>query len=485
MRPAFSASLTIVIGLSATCLWAETEPSGSRSPGFREISEAVLAHHVEAPTRQQMIQAGIVGMYRGVGKPLPSGLAKRISSLTSPEQFNALLAEVRPRPARALKTEEEIDQAFVAGLSEGIPGGLELINAQDLKVAEQMAGNRYVGIQIAAEIDAKARLPKVRETLKGGPAELAGLKAGDLIDAVDGVDLGGGTLKQYIDQLRGPEGTKVTVRVRRPGVKEALSFRMTRAPLPHKTISGPGEGESLRLEGPDPIGYVKIHDMLASTPRELRELAARMELEELKALVIDLRKVGQGQGDLHSAVLLADELMDGGTIGRVRMADRVVIHSAEPGALFRDWPMVVLVDEKTQGHAEWLAAALQDSQRASIVGRRTAGLGETLSSVPVGKTGWGASLATGLLERWDGRPLGYFPERGRPIFADLDAQGEKLPKKFVLGVTPDVVVPKAGKADNILAAGVELLRKALSRPDASRVGEGSTPSTSPTTGRPL
>ena len=321
------------------------------------------------------------------------------------------------------------------------------------------------------------------------------MKEGDLVEAVDGEAVGSLTLAEYIDKLRGEEGTPVSVAVRRAGEKQPLTFRMTRQAMRHATISGP-EGRqgfpsrgteaapgtarpgSFRLAGAVPVGYIKIESILASTPREVREAAATMEAEGLKALVIDLRQPAHGPGSegLHPAVLLADELLDSGTIGRVRLASREVTYRAEPGSLFPGWPIAVLVDRATSDHAEWIAAALKENKRATIVGSPTAGLGISRSIVPLGEGGRTASLATGLLEWPDGRPLGYFLPAGR-FFTETGEWMANTPSQHMrLGVTPDVAVSsarRAGAEDGALKAALDVLSKAIQKPDAAGPGDES------------
>jgi carboxyl-terminal processing protease len=486
MRGASSAFLTLGIVL------AVAHPSGAAGPDVprsehlamraRAICDTVLAHHVEAPTRQQMLHAGIVAMHRAVGKPLPAGLGERISGLTTPDQFSALLADVRPATGGEAATDAALDQAFLDGLAASVPGGLELLEGKESKVAEQIAGNRYVGIQVAVTMDEEAKLPKILSAFPGGPADRAGMIGGDVIEAVDGVDIGGGTLAEYIDRLRGAEGTAVIVRARRAGEKAPLTFRMTREAMRHPTISGPVGGKGFRVPGADPIGYLRINSILASTPREVREAAAKMEAEGLKALVLDLRQMDRGPavGELHPAVLLADELLDSGTIGRVRFAARRVTYRAEPGAVFRDWPIAVLVDRGTADHAEWLAAAWKDNGRATLVGVTTAGLGASRSSVPIGAGPRTMTLVTGLLERGDGRPIGYFFPANR--FSTIRPRH---------GVEPDVSIREdrpvglndpsmkedrpVGLNDPSMKAAVEHLRKAIGNPEGGRDGQVPSP----------
>ena len=456
----------------------------------RAICDVVQTHHVEAPTRQQMIHAGILAMYHAVKKAPPGGLSERISGLTTHEQFAGLLAEVRPKPGGMANTEADLDRAFLDGLAAAVPGGLVIMEAKESKVAEQLAGNRYVGIQISVTLDEASKLPKVAGVLEGGPAQRAGMKEGDVIEAVEGELLGGLGLAEYIDKLRGEEGTPVTVAVRRAGMDKPQIFRMTRQAMRHTTVVGPegqspfgptrkkaGQLVSFKLAEGGPIGYLKIESILASTAREVREAAARMGAEHLEALVIDLRKMPEGLSSegLHSTVLLADELLDSGTIGRVRLASREITYRAEPGSLFPGWPLAVLVDRTTSDHAEWLAAALQANKRATIVGTTTAGLGTSRSTVPFGEGGRTMSLVTGLLEWPDGRLTGYFMIDS-PQFP-LIRKGLTDPPTRIkgLGVTPDIAVEPVQRSlpdreDKALKAAVKFLTKAMGRPDAEAGG---------------
>ena len=114
--------------------------------------------------------------------------------------------------------------------------------------------------------------------MEGGPADRAGVKDGDLIEEIDGVATKGMALREVVDRLRGDEGTDVTIKVRQPKETKSRTMTITRGQLPHPTIEGvrkrPDGDWEVRFEGlPDPIGYLKITEIGASTPHELRKLA--------------------------------------------------------------------------------------------------------------------------------------------------------------------------------------------------------------------
>jgi carboxyl-terminal processing protease len=378
-----------------------------------EITDAVLEHHIDPPTRQQMVLASIKALYQKAGLPVPHGLSRRVSELATRDQLEALLAGAYPKSVAETASAQTLEQSVCDGLLQSVSGDARMISAKERNVAEQFEGNRYVGLHIALSMDEEEKRPKLAEVLEGGPADRAGVKKGDLIELIDGVDTKGMALRDAVDRLRGEEGTDVMIKVRQPKVQELRTYKIARGRLPHTTVRGvrkrPSGGWDVRLDGSDPIGYLQISEITGSTPHELRTLANQLESEGARALVLDLR--GLSAENPHAAVLVADNLLDHGCIGRIETAHAEKIFQADSDALFREWPLVVLIDDVTGGTAEWLAAALQDNHRAALVGMPTSsahGAPGTFvqSAIAVGDGAWSVILTTGRLERGDGRPLG-------------------------------------------------------------------------------
>jgi carboxyl-terminal processing protease len=447
----------------------------------QEITEAVLDNHIDPPARQQMILSGIKALDGVAGVPALPGLGRRVSEITTPEQLAALLKEAWPRTTAKPIAVKKLEEALFEGLLVPVPGGAQLMTAKERNANEQLAGNRYVGILVALSRDEKVQRPVFHEVMSGGPADRAGVKKGDLFEEVDGVDTKGMELREVVERTRGDEGTDVTIKVRSPKEAKARTLRITRGrassdQLFHATVEGVRKLASgdwkVRLDVPDPVGYVKITDIGASTPHELRKLASRMESEGVRALAIDLRGAGAGGTALavHSAVLVADNLLERGTIGRVRTVRGETTYQADSDALFRGWPIAVLVDQNTSGTAEWLAAALQDNHRATIVGWPTRGAQRATypdglpfenarygpyeaavkSSVPVGHGRWWISMATGSLGRGDGRSLA---DRDPAAFAEGPSR-----EKAKGGVQPDRVLPPPQNGFAFLPNAIRLRR---------------------------
>ena len=156
-----------------------------------DITDAVLEHHIDPPVRQQMIHGAIKGLYKKAELPVPSGLSRRVSSLTTPDQLAELLADVWPKATAKSTSTKELEEAFLAGLLECVPGGAQLLSTKERKVAEQLEGNRYVGLHITLGRDEKEHRPTIGQVIEGGPAYRAGIKPEDIIEEIDGVDTKG------------------------------------------------------------------------------------------------------------------------------------------------------------------------------------------------------------------------------------------------------------------------------------------------------
>jgi carboxyl-terminal processing protease len=434
-----------------------------------QLTDVVLEHHIDPPARQQMLLSGLKALNSAAGATAPVGLSRRVSAVTTRAQLAAILAEAWPKSTAPHTKTSDLAEQFLRGLLAPVSGNCDLIPERDRRVQEQTEGNRYVGIHVALMMDDNEKRPTMRDVIEGGPADRAGIKRDDLLDEIDGVDTKGKTLREVIDRLRGEEGASVTIKVRSRNAP-ARAVTLTRSQHPRASIKGlrrrPDGAWDLRLSQHDAIGYLRCGEIMASTPHELRMLAPRLESEGMKALVLDLR--GLYGNSPHIAVLLADALLAHGPIGRIRTNRTETNYEADADALFRGWPLAVLVDESTSGAAEWLAAALQDNHRAVVVGTPTAsarmnpGIAVATSVIPVGNSDWSVSLATGVLERGDGSPLSRFDGARPSAFVASPA-----PSRF--GVHPDQAVAENAAGPAARAAQAGAAQTDGNKPDAAQL----------------
>jgi carboxyl-terminal processing protease len=368
------------------------------------ITDLILEHHVDPPTRQEMLLAGLKVLRFTDPERQFTDLSRRMSAVTTEEQFAKLLQEIWPstrddQPSR----DEALENGVFQGLRHVVPGEPALIPQRQYVALEQAAGNRYVGTGIQIRLNQEEGYTQIVIPFPRGPARRAGAKANDLIVEVDGVSMKGVSLPKVVERLSGKEGTKVIMVVRQPGETETRTLNLTRAPIPFDTAVGfrrlSEEDYDFRVDASEPIAYVRLTSINSSALHELRKVEGKLRSSGARAMVLDLRSL---MGDkVHHAALVADGFLDSGVMWRVRDRDnRVKEFRADRECLFRDWPMVVLVGQHTHGTpALAVAAALQDNHRAVVVGEKASSDGLLRDYVPLPNEGGALYLATGTLER--------------------------------------------------------------------------------------
>jgi carboxyl-terminal processing protease len=305
---------------------------------------------------------------------------------------------------------QDFQSQFVRGLLNSVPGDPYRLPTKEARAQAQLQDNRYVGLGIGVGLDDKVKLARIQSVIPGGTAEAGGIQAGDLIEAIDRVDMVPGTpLRKIIERIRGPEGTTVTLRLREEKSTTARTGSFTRLPVMIKSVeevSIPPELTSAWFH----VAHLRIQSITASTAQELRSWEGWLRHAGAQAVILDLRNVGgNGAETDHAALLLADSLIDGALLGKVRTRESTREFRADRDCLFRDWPLAVLVNERTGGPAEWVAAAVQDTHRegsrAIVVGRPSRGDNFVKRAVPLPGRDESIVLATGVWERPDAERL--------------------------------------------------------------------------------
>lgn len=244
----------------------------------------------------------------------------------------------------------------------------EFIPAKDFEsVNEPLEGN-FEGIGV--EFNILDDTIMVTNPVSGGPAEKVGIIAGDRIVKVNDKVIAGTkiTNKRVFELLRGKEGTKVKLGVKRSGEKGLIDFVVTRGEIPIYSI------DIAYMVSAD-IGLIKISRFGATTYNEFIRAFNKLSKSGMKKLILDLR--GNGGGYLNAAVQIADEFLPKGmrivyTMGKASPRRDYV--ATEHGG-FENGKLIILVDEGSASASEILAGAMQDNDRAEIVGRRTFGKG--------------------------------------------------------------------------------------------------------------
>jgi len=227
----------------------------------------------------------------------------------------------------------------------------------------------YVGIGV--EFNIFRDTIHVIAPLSGGPAAAVGLQAGDKILKVNGANVAGVgiTTEQVFERLRGQKDTKVNLTVKRKEKKSPLNFVVTRHRIPNVTVD-----VSYMVD--DKTGYIKVNRFAANTFDEFKGALTKLKKNGMQRLILDLR--GNPGGYMDKATKMADEFIQGNkkivyTDGKGQKYDSET-YARVPGD-FEEGLLVVLVDEGSASASEILAGALQDNDRALIVGRRSFGKG--------------------------------------------------------------------------------------------------------------
>jgi carboxyl-terminal processing protease len=293
-------------------------------------------------------------------------------------------------------------QKVLSGVVRAVPGDVHLVSDADRKGIEGFAQNRYVGTGVQVGYDAAEKLAFIISPIRNGPAHKAGALPGDRILKIDGENVHGVGLKRVVECLRGDEGTAVTLTVRQPGSNENRDLKLIRGVSPIETVVGfcrlANDRWRFRPENDTPIGYVAVTNVNASTLHELRVIERELTADGVQGLVLDMR-FAQG-GDAHQATLLADGLLDEGTLWQMRDArQNVRVYKSDRECLFRGWPLIVLVDQHTGPAAAWVAGTLQDNNRAPLLGQTFIRDGYTKRFVNVSGGNGALEIPVGLVER--------------------------------------------------------------------------------------
>lgn len=241
------------------------------------------------------------------------------------------------------------------------------IPATDKGIVDAQLQSNFEGIGIEFQVIEDTIW--VLNTIKSGPSEKAGIKPGDKIIYVDEDTATALSNSEIFTLLRGDAGSKTILSIQRQGIDSLVDVSVTRAKIPTASIA-----VSYLIN--DTTGYIKIEKFAVNTASEFSTALKKLTSEGMKHLVLDLR--GNGGGFLQQATLVLEELLKKGTMlvytnGRDKNAKQV--YNSNITGSFENGDLVLLVDEFTASASEIVAGALQDNDRAWIIGRRTYGKG--------------------------------------------------------------------------------------------------------------
>ncbi len=401
-RHSVAAALTLVLALGAAC--AETgqraevitRPIGDAAStdvyraGFRYIRD----RYVRAVTVRDVALGGFKGLStldNQISVTAPANTVnvqhgtRRLVSIPAPHPqdhdgwarvtVSVIQASAGASDAIGRAGGEKIQQVILSSALASLDGFSRYVAPADARESRALR-NGYGGIGITVQ-QVKGQL-KVVSVMPGTPAETAGLRADDAIVRIAGKPIAGLELRDIVQQLRGPEGSRVILTVARAQVVQPLELTVVRRHIiPVAAI--------YRREGN--IAYIQVTRFLQGTARQVERAVneAKRELgRNLAGIILDLRDDPGGLLDQATAVsdLFLSEGRIVSTIGRHPESQQS--YDASAGDIAAGIPMVILVNSRTASSSEIVAAALQDNRRAVVVGSNTYGKGtvQTVFTLP-------------------------------------------------------------------------------------------------------
>ena len=293
------------------------------------------------------------------------------------------------------------------------------------RVNEGMSGE-YEGIGATVQQDEMTGGLELVSIFRDSPAQKAGLMPGDQIVGVNGEDVTDLTQEEIIALVRGPANSAVLLGIMRPGEADLLEVEVVRARISVPSV------ESRILEGE--IGYVRLSQFDFATSAEMRTALEDMDADHLNGLILDVR--GNPGGYLSTSIEVASAYIADGLVLLERTPGNEVEHRVLENAIAPHVPLIVLVDQGSASASELVAGALQDNERATVVGMPTFGKGSVQTWRQL-SNGGGIRIT---ISRW------YTPN-GNSV-SDV-------------GITPDVQVPYvaeevSGDEDNQLTAALKV-----------------------------
>ncbi len=262
---------------------------------------------------------------------------------------------------------KKVAESAVYGMLEELDPHSIYISSEEIDELQESYKGSFGGIGVLFEVISDTI--RVVSVIPEGPSEAVGIIAGDRIIAINDSSAINFSSKDVQKHLKGKIGTKVEVTVHRPRAARPLEFEITRGVVPLYTVDA-----SYMMD--DRTGYIRIDRFAMTTYEEFKDHTEALTKQGMERLIIDLRY--NGGGIMEAAEEIADEMIPGNktlvyTKGRNSQFDKVV-RSSDGGKL-EDIPVIVLVNEYSASASEIVAGALQDHDRALIVGRRTFGKG--------------------------------------------------------------------------------------------------------------
>ena len=277
---------------------------------------------------------------------------------------------------------EEIDQsdamdAAINGVLQSLDPYSAYMSPETLKEMETETSGKFGGLGI--EVGMEFGVVKVMTPMDGSPAAREGVKAGDYIVKINGIQVQGKTLSEAVELMRGPVGSQIEITVRRRGVKKALIFEITREIIEVESVKSKIIDES--------VGYIRLTSFNENSSRQIKNKIKNFKSNKVNKYVLDLRN--NPGGLLSQAIKISDYFLDNGEIvsTKSRKYSENRKYFAKKGDLINGETLVVLINYGSASASEIVAGALKEHKRAIIIGENSYGKGSVQSIIPLKNNG--------------------------------------------------------------------------------------------------
>ncbi|GGD17349.1 S41 family peptidase [Aquisalinus flavus] len=307
-------------------------------------------------------------------------------------------------------------EGAINGMLQNLDPHSSYLSADDYESMQEQTRGSFAGLGIQVTMDNDGRgkgLVRVVSPIDDTPAARAGIQTNDLIYEIDGEAVFGMTLNEAIELMKGPRGTPVDLKLLREERDEPVEVTIVRDIVEVSPVSHRIEREQ--------FGYLRLTNFTAKTEEKMLQAIAEMDEEipgGMKGLIIDVRS--NPGGLLDQAVAVSDAFLEGGEIvsTRGRRAKDTMRELGTPGDVLAGRPIIVLINNGSASASEIVAGALQDRNRALVLGTKSFGKGSVQTLLPL------QNGMNGALRLTTAR---YYTPAGRSIQA--------------LGIVPDIAMP--------------------------------------------
>lgn len=358
---------------------------------------------------------------------LQRGVAQEQNVYHQSRLFQEVLEHIADRYVEPVDRGDLFDFAIEGLIQELGDPNTSLLNVEDYENFRIQAEGDYGGVGL--EIVERDGYITVVGPIPGSPGARAGIRAGDRIVEVDGTSIRGWSSQQAVQVLRGPEGSSVEVQIQRPAVETPVEFTLERARIQLRSVP-----TASLLDGE--LGYIPLNLFNETSGQEVRAAADSLRALGARAFILDLR--GNPGGILEQGIGVADLFLSQRlTVAETRGQSREQNQALRAGSpdRYEGVPLVVLVDRGSASAAEIVAGALQDHDRALVLGTTTFGKGsvQTLFSLTGGNV---LKLTTA---RWY-TPAGRSIERAIPP-GEAESGEEEFTDAAALSLDGQFVIP--------------------------------------------